>query len=189
MKNRMLLRLTLAVLTFVMMPTGGLTNDDDDDAEVHEGDDGVWTVSRANCINNESITQSLLDRRKRRVESLHMDTYEETDHTIESSPGYELGIRAAAIHWGEGRPRTIAVTVIESGQPIYTEPEELPHIPNDIQITIFPHDIGWGPPIVIISHQLSDVWIVVGTHYEKASPNQVRKIYTYATDCNWSDLD
>ena len=29
----------------------------------------------------------------------------------------------------------------------------------------------------------------VGTHYEKASPNQVRKIYTYATDCNWSDLD
>ena len=93
MKCRSLLCMILAVLTYVMMPAVGITNDNTED---DEDNDGTWTVSRANCVNNESTSQSLFTWGYRRVTSLHLDMYEETDHTVESSPDYEFGIRAAA---------------------------------------------------------------------------------------------
>ena len=83
----------------------------------------------------------------------------------------------------------VVVTIIDPHQgEIQTFPDDEPTFPtNDIYIPTLPIDFPLQPFIVF--HTVSDVWIVVGTHYEIVSPNQERVIYTLATDCNWSDFD
>jgi len=57
--------------------------------------------SRANCINNESISWSPLLRSFRaRVKSRHVNS--EDSHFLFSSTAHVGGFRHAAIHWGEG---------------------------------------------------------------------------------------
>lgn len=56
--------------------------------------------SRANCLNNESITWWNGHPYKWRVVSIHKHTPTNQMHSIDT--GYQYSDRVAAIHWGEG---------------------------------------------------------------------------------------
>ena len=56
--------------------------------------------SRANCMNNESITWWLNHPYKWRVVSIHKHTATNQVHMIDT--GFQYKNRVAAIHWGEG---------------------------------------------------------------------------------------
>jgi hypothetical protein len=69
---------------------------------------GVWGTtihSRANCLNNESITWWANNPNWWHVISVHFDDYNNTrspSHTIDTRMGYTW--RQAAVCWGEGVP-------------------------------------------------------------------------------------
>lgn len=63
---------------------------------------GVWATtahSRANCINNESITWWLGHAYDWRVVSIHNENITKTAHHIDT--GYAVTWRQAAVHWNE----------------------------------------------------------------------------------------
>lgn len=67
----------------------------------HAGLDRTTVHSRANCLNNESITWWYLHPYDWRVVSYHTDQGSQA-HTIDT--GFIYTWRAHAIHWGEGSP-------------------------------------------------------------------------------------
>lgn len=65
------------------------------------GLDRTTVHSRANCLNNESITWWYLHPYDWRVVSYHTDQGSQS-HTMDT--GFNYTWRAHAIHWGEGNP-------------------------------------------------------------------------------------
>lgn len=66
-------------------------------------DAGLWQTtvhSRANCLNNESITWWLSHPYDWRVVSTHYHKNSGTTHHIDT--GFHYNDRVAAVHWGEG---------------------------------------------------------------------------------------
>lgn len=66
--------------------------------QVHAGLDYTTVHSRANCLNNESITWWYLHPFNWRVVSIHQDP--NYGHVMDT--GFQYTWRAHAIHWGEG---------------------------------------------------------------------------------------
>lgn len=65
----------------------------------YAGINGMTVHSRANCVNNESITWWLLNPNNWRVISIHKSV-DGVSHLIDT--GYYVTWRQAAVHWGEG---------------------------------------------------------------------------------------
>lgn len=65
----------------------------------HAGLDWTTVHSRANCLNNESITWWYLHSFNWRVVSIHEAKYGNAKHHIDT--GFNWTWRAHAIHWGE----------------------------------------------------------------------------------------
>lgn len=63
------------------------------------GINGTTAHSRANCINNESITWWLGHSYDWRVVSIHNESISHTSHLIDT--GYAVTWRQAAVHWKE----------------------------------------------------------------------------------------
>lgn len=68
-------------------------------SNVTAGLDWMTVHSRANCLNNESITWWYLHPHNWRVVSFHRHAGTRHQHSIDS--GYAINWRQHAIHWGE----------------------------------------------------------------------------------------
>lgn len=67
---------------------------------VHAGLDRTTVHSRANCLNNESITWWYLHPYNWRVVSIHK--HNPTGQMCHLDTGFNVNDRVAAVHWGEG---------------------------------------------------------------------------------------
>jgi len=70
----------------------------------HAGILGRTVHSRANCLNNETITWWKGHPVTWRVTSLHVSPYDQ-EHSMDT--GWLYDSRVAAIHWGEGNPKNL----------------------------------------------------------------------------------
>ena len=77
--------------------------------ESHAAFNGISDHSRANCVNNESITWDYTQAHRLAIVALHTADYmnrmgQYAKHRIETI--WETTRRSAAVHWGEGKTPT-----------------------------------------------------------------------------------
>ena len=147
-----------------------------------------WVFSRANCVNNESITWLATVRvhphlivtpkgvpARRMTASTHYDRLNRVSHTVRTGDDLELTWRSAAIHWLEGLPTYVGsrwvlrlvrkwVIVIRDGRLRLVRTYRLVRVRVRVYVT--------------------DRWIVYGDHWENPG-NGLTHRETQATDCNW----
>lgn len=144
-----------------------------------------WVFSRANCINNESITWLMAPAGRRflpkgvpalrRTASTHYDRLNDVSHTVTTGDNLELTSRSAAIHWFEGRPTYLGTRWVTRLVPVWR-----------LVLT----DDGWKivcvlrPVRVRVRVYMTDRWVVSGDHWENAGAGITHR-RTSATDCNW----
>lgn len=137
--------------------------------------DPGYVVSRANCYNNESFTwdPDFFEPHWRRTLSRHDDTATGTSHTISSGSNLVNTWRSAAVHWGEGTPRTVSFLV-----------------PYEITVpcsTVYDIDgCTWTFTYYRwVYYQIPTEYVVTGTHYERLTgETRIKTTYTVTTTCS-----
>lgn len=135
--------------------------------------DQGYIFSRANCINNESITFHQTSELRRTL-SKHTDTLYGGSHTISSSSTLVDTPRSAAIHPGEGYP-TIYIKIARIPYPCGFE--TIVH--NNETTAVLPVFCYMEVPLPEI---VFDRWFVSGTHIERIDNLQLTR-YTSTRYC------
>ena len=130
--------------------------------------DQGWIVSRANCVNNESITWHTTSE-LRRTASRHWDRLVAESHVVLSSSSFVDERHSGAIHVGEGVP-----TLLIHHVPIFSRCDPLFFATQHCARIYVPVPVLWF-----------DRWSVQGNHEEIIDDELVIRT-TAATDCNFS---
>lgn len=94
----MLIRST-ACLVLILSTTFGAS------APASAGFNGLTWASRANCVNNESISWHYGKNYLLATTSHHYTNWSTLQHIVDT--GWQYTWRSAAVHWGEGVPPTV----------------------------------------------------------------------------------